>query len=263
MITHLDGIVLGPLNLSWSSLTLALGLLTWFGVARFPGAQRAALVTLVVARLWAALPGLDDARPLAEHLLDIVDVRRGSWAWAPGLGAGLVTLWFIQRRPTAGVIRAVALTVLAATVPLVLRPVPAATAATLPSTALPLLAAGAALTPPPLQALPRPGVVNFWATWCPPCRAELPLLASAMAQGEPIALVNVGESGADVQAFLRDHRLDVDSWLGGERFSVPLQVSGFPTTLAVNAAGRIVARHLGPLSGAQLQSLLALAKGAP
>lgn len=259
----LDGVGLGPLNLSWSSLTLALGLLTWFSLARFPGAQRAALTTLLVARLWAALPGLDGSRPLVEHLLDIVDVRRGTWAWGPGLGAGLLILWFIQRRPSAPVIRAVALTVVAAAVPLVLRPVPTATATTLPATGLPLLAAGATLSPLPLQALPRPGVVNFWATWCPPCRAELPLLASVMDQGEPIALVNVGEPRPVVEDFLHGQGLDVGSWLNGERFTAPLQVGGFPTTLAVNADGRIVARHLGPLSGAQLQALLALAKGAP
>lgn len=133
----LDGVGLGPLTLSWSSLTLALNLLTWFGLARFPGAQRAALTTLVVARLWAALPGLDGSRLLVEHLLDIVDVRRGTWAWGPGLAFGVLTLWFVQRRPTAPVIRAVALTVLAAAVPLALRPVPTVTAATLPTTGLP------------------------------------------------------------------------------------------------------------------------------
>lgn len=84
-----------------------------------------------------------------------------------------------------------------------------------------------------------------------------------MAQGEPIALVNMGESRPVVEDFLREQRLDVDSWLGGERLTRPLQVSGFPTTLAVNASGQIVARHLGLLSGAQLQALLTLAKGAP
>ncbi|MDV6376643.1 hypothetical protein [Deinococcus arenicola] len=56
----LDGLVLGPLNLSWQSLTLLLG--------------------------------LDGGRPLLENVLDIVDIRRGSWAWFPGLLAGLAAL---------------------------------------------------------------------------------------------------------------------------------------------------------------------------
>ncbi|MDV6376550.1 hypothetical protein [Deinococcus arenicola] len=67
----LDSLVLGPLNLSWQSLTLLLGLVTWLGLARFAQAERALLVTLLVARLWAAVPGLDGSRPLLENMLDI------------------------------------------------------------------------------------------------------------------------------------------------------------------------------------------------
>lgn len=73
----LDGVALGPLNVSWSALILMLGLLPWVTMARFPHAERAAGVPLLVARVWDALPGLDTSRPLLQNALDIVDVRRG------------------------------------------------------------------------------------------------------------------------------------------------------------------------------------------
>ena len=51
MTVGLDGVGLGPLNLSWQSLSLLLGLVTWFALARFAHAERALFITLLVARL--------------------------------------------------------------------------------------------------------------------------------------------------------------------------------------------------------------------
>ena len=99
-------------------------------------------------------------------------------------------------------------------------------------------------------------VINFWATWCGPCRAELPLLAQAQAQGENVVLINVGESAEQVQAFLQREGLAVNTYLGGEAITGGLQVGAFPTTLAVDMAENITDRHLGPLSAAQLGRLL-------
>ncbi|CAM3416400.1 Thioredoxin domain-containing protein [Deinococcus saxicola] len=256
----LDGIGLGPLNLSWQSLTLLLGVVTWLGLARFAHAERALFITLLVARLWAALPGLDGGRPLLENVLDIVDVRRGSWAWLPGLLAGLLALWWPQRRFPSGLPRALVVTLTVAALPGLLKPAPQGLQATLPATPLPRLIA---LQPQPPAPLPTGGIVNFWATWCGPCRSELPLLEAQQSQGANIQLVNVGESAQTVGAFLKANMLGVQTWLQGQELSGPLGVTGYPTTLAVSRTGRVVARHLGPLSGAQLRHLLELAKGAP
>lgn len=267
----LDGVGLGPLSLSWNSLTLALGLIVWFGVARFAHAERAALITLIVARVWAALPGLDAGRPVLQNLLDIVDVRRGEWAWGPGLVAGLLALWWPARTLPAGAPLALGVTLLAATLPHLLRPAAQGAQATLPGTPLPVLVAGQVRAP---SRLPSGSVVNFWATWCGPCRAELPLLAHEQGNGAAIELVNVGESAQSVSRFLSDTGLggapglddtglNVHTRMGGQAISGPLGITAFPTTLAVNPAGQIVARHLGPLSGAQLRGLLRQAKGLP
>ena len=256
----LDGLGLGPLNLSWQNLTLLLGVVTWLSLARFANAERALIVTLLAARLWAALPGLDGGRPPLENLLDIVDLRRGGWAWLPGLMAGLIALWWPQRRFSPPVIRALAITLLVAALPGLLQPAPQKLQVTLPTKPLPRLTLQALQPPAPL---PTGSVVNFWATWCGPCRSELPLLEARQRQGANIQLVNVGESDQTVKTFLKANALELQTWMEGQALSGPLGITGFPTTLAVSRTGRVVGRHLGPLSGAQLQSMLELARGAP
>ena len=263
MHVGLDGVGLGPLNLGWASLTLAVGLVTWFSLARFPRAEGAAIITLVVARLWAAIPGLATQRPVLDNLLDIVDIRRGNWAWIPGLAAGAAYLFFFVLKrniPARHVTSSLLITLLLAALPQLLKPAPQGAQVSLPQTPLPSFVQAKLKQPTPL---PHSSVVNFWATWCGPCRAELPLLARRMARGEPIALVNVGETPPTISSFLSSHDLAVNTWLRGEAIGAPLSITAFPTTLAVDAQGRIVARHLGPLSGAQLNQLLTLARGNP
>jgi len=238
---------------------LVLALLTWLSLAHVPGARVAAVAALVTARLWAQLPGWLNGfgQPVADQLLDVLDLRRGAWAWGPGIAAGLLVLWWPHRQLPQRLALPLFGTLLAGTLPLLLKPLPDVRA--FPNVSFSRLA-GTTVTGAPL---PRPAVVNLWATWCPPCRAEMPLLLGAVQAGEPVVLLNVGESASTVRAFLSDYPAVSSTWLGGETVTGPLRISGFPTTLAINAQGRIVARHLGPLSGAQLQHLLRQAQQTP
>lgn len=106
----------------------------------------------------------------------------------------------------------------------------------------------------------KPLVVNLWATWCPPCRREMPAL-EAMQRRRPdvgFVFVNQRESAATVQAFLAAQGLRMENvvidpagQLGARTGSV-----GFPTTLFYDAQGRLRFRHVGELSEATLREKL-------
>jgi cytochrome c biogenesis protein CcmG/thiol:disulfide interchange protein DsbE len=99
----------------------------------------------------------------------------------------------------------------------------------------------------------HPVVINFWASWCPPCRQELPALQSAYQrfrdQGVILLGVDVRESAEAVKNFAPQFGLtfplllDQDGALS-ERF----QVRGIPTTVLLDAEGIVRARHVGPLT---------------
>ncbi len=107
----------------------------------------------------------------------------------------------------------------------------------------------------------QPVVLNVWATWCPPCRREMSMLAEAEAANPGIAFVfvNTGESAGQVQGFLDRQGLFFNhALLDPGRLLVPrLNVIGFPTTFFFNREGALVARKTGELSRASLEDLLA------
>lgn len=101
-----------------------------------------------------------------------------------------------------------------------------------------------------------PLVVNVWATWCPPCRRELPLLADVASERRDVRFVFLasGEDAATVRAYLDASglrltavRVDVD-----RSATAALRVQGLPTTLFVAADGSIVERHAGEIGRAAL-----------
>jgi thiol-disulfide isomerase/thioredoxin len=115
----------------------------------------------------------------------------------------------------------------------------------------------------PLRLAPgdgRPTVVNLWATWCPPCRHELPVFVRAQRDWPGIRFVfaDQGENAQTVRAFLPRAGLpaeavvlDADSSLMQRYRSQAL-----PTTLFFDAEGRLLEAHLGPLSEATLERRL-------
>ena len=106
----------------------------------------------------------------------------------------------------------------------------------------------------------RPVVVNLWASWCGPCRQEMPTLAAAQQREDKVGIlfVNQGESQAAVRGYLsslgaplRDVLLDPGSHLGpavGSR--------GLPTTLFYDARGTLIDAHFGVLNAPALESRL-------
>jgi thiol-disulfide isomerase/thioredoxin len=117
----------------------------------------------------------------------------------------------------------------------------------------------------------KPTVVNLWATWCPPCLREMPVLQQAQAERGDVQFVflNQGESAGRVRDFLATRQLRLHNVLLDEAGEMG-RLTGhraLPTTLFYDAQGRLVATRIGELSHATLTERLAAispqAAGAP
>lgn len=113
----------------------------------------------------------------------------------------------------------------------------------------------------------KPMVVNLWASWCPPCRREMPVLAAAQMRepGMRFVFVNQGEDGTTAQHYLAAAGLTVDNVLLDPGGGVGREIgsAGLPTTLFYDAGGRLVDTQLGALSAASLASKLVQLRSAP
>ncbi|MFN3824134.1 MAG: DsbE family thiol:disulfide interchange protein [Pseudorhodobacter sp.] len=107
--------------------------------------------------------------------------------------------------------------------------------------------------------LREPGVklVNFWASWCAPCRAEHPLLEELAAGGIPIYGVNYKDDPAKALGFLEELG-DPFAAIGADsgRMALNWGVYGVPETYVIDGKGRIVLRFAGPITRAELERTL-------
>lgn len=102
----------------------------------------------------------------------------------------------------------------------------------------------------------KPMVVNLWASWCPPCRREMPMLAAAQQHENGVNFVfsNQGENRAAIQRYLSASQLDLTN-VTLDRHSELGRIAGsgmLPVTLFYDANGQLAATHLGELSEASL-----------
>ncbi len=104
----------------------------------------------------------------------------------------------------------------------------------------------------------RPVILNFWATWCGPCRAEIPALEAAWrgAAGEAVVVgVNVQEDEITVGRFARELGMTYPVVLdtAGEIARI-YRVQAFPTTYFIDARGVIAENYIGPMNAPLLLS---------
>lgn len=107
----------------------------------------------------------------------------------------------------------------------------------------------------------RPVILNFWATWCVPCRVEMPELQQALNdyedEGLAILALNQQESREAVEAFFEEFDLSLTSLLDSEgTVSRLYSIVVFPGTVFINADGQVTAIHRGVLVREQIDDYL-------
>ena len=222
------------------------------------------MVGVVVARLAFVLVWLPEYLAEPWSILRIGDGGFALWA---GIPAGLVFgAWRVRntpalRRPLAfGAAAGLASWALLGGALLMLQQA----AVKLPTTELGTLDGGSVQ----LSTMAgKPMVLNLWATWCPPCRREMPVLARAQVQRSDVNFVfaNQGESASEVRAYLGESQLQLDNVLLDPFSNVMREAGsrGLPTTLFFDAQGRLVDTHMGELTEAGLAVKLQRFEPAP
>ncbi|AIO35894.1 TlpA family protein disulfide reductase [Burkholderia pseudomultivorans] len=260
---------IGPFSIRVVAVAAA-ALLAWL-VARFmqrrpPDGQHKTAASLILDTL---LLGLIAARAgyvvrwwseYAAAPRSIVALGDGGFDWRIGLAAGLAFAgWRLRRLPA---LRRPALAGMLAG--LGAWGIAQGTLATLQHHAPPL----AALQLEALDATPvapqrfagKPVVLNLWASWCAPCRREMPILEQAGRDHPDLAVVmlNQGENAQTVRAFLEQQGLRFDHVLldPALRAMHAYGSRGLPTTLFFDAQGNLVESHMGELTAARLKDTL-------
>ena len=114
--------------------------------------------------------------------------------------------------------------------------------------------------PPTANDLLAPGtkLVNFWASWCGPCRVEHPNLVALAGAGVPILGVNYKDTANNGLSFLRElgnpyvmTGADPDG-----RIAIDWGVYGIPETFVVDGEGTVRLRHAGPITGRVLRETI-------
>ncbi len=259
---------IGPLALSLDQLMMIFAFgVTWATAAflsrRDELALGARLFDLMLLALFAARLGfvIRYFPEYSDNWLGMLDIRDGGFSPLAGIvGATLGAAVLALRHPGARAQLAlslgtgVAVWALLSTAAGVMREQGAVLAET-PVRTL----AGEPVRPAAIRP-EQPRVINLWASWCPPCVDEMPVLEKAAERypGVSFVFVNQGEKRARVRGFLEQHGLALPNVLLDPDSNMGRRAGGqaLPTTLFYDASGQLIDTHVGALSRASLRSAL-------
>ena len=252
----MSAVTIGPFAFSAERLSVLLGLLAFMLVAgvlagrvdkRFgPWTTVVVLAALAAARLGHVVEYWES---FAAEPLRAFAIWQGGVSWPWAIGPFVLATVLMLRRP-----RLIGLSLAAfASAALVWTTTHQLTANTPPTPLPPIQAEHIDGRVIDLTAKDgRPIVMNVWATWCPPCRREMPLLAAA-ARANPdvrFVFVNQGESLERVRGYLERERLRIDDIVFDSAMAVPrhYETAGVPVTLFISPEGTLRDAHMGEIS---------------
>ncbi|HDZ74933.1 MAG TPA: TlpA family protein disulfide reductase [Aurantimonas coralicida] len=260
----MTAISLGPLVFAGDRLAAILAIVAFLGIAAIvagridPRIGNWSLVVVVVgfvaARLGHVAANWDS---FAEAPLRIFAVQEGGFSWIAAIAAAaLYTLyacrgaklraWSFGTLAIAFVIWNTAWQLTATT-----------SAVAAPMTAFATLDGGEARLS---DFEGKPVVLNLWASWCPPCRREMPMMAQmAKERGDAFfVFANQGEGADTVRRYLEQTGVEIDNVLldQANSFARHYSVAGYPATLFLDKTGTLQTMHFGEISREILASTL-------
>jgi len=260
----MDAITLGPLMLPFSRLPGIVALIVLLLVSelldkKYPGLARWGWMTAVIGALGGrlAFAATTPSAYTSEPWTLVYFWQPGYSWWGALLAAGMFSLVYWRKQPQLRLAGGglLAATSLVGLLTLALLPQPGS-GDQLPSLTLQNLN-GEEVQLSHYQG--QPLVVNLWATWCPPCRREMPMLESYEDDGRvQVVLINQGESLLAVTDFLDSEELHFAALLmdPSQKAMNEYNAPGLPATLFYSAEGQLVDRHFGELSRGQIEQFI-------
>jgi thiol-disulfide isomerase/thioredoxin len=206
----------------------------------------ALIVGLTAARLGHVI---ENASSFAAEPWRILAVWQGgfSWPWAAGSVAAVSVALVRTRRTAMGAVVSLALALFAWNV--VWQLTNATPSTPMPDVALENIRGGDTSL---MAFTGKPVVVNLWASWCPPCRREMPMMAEMAAARDDVTFlfVNQGERRTTIENYLNNEKLTLSNVLLDARMDVPRHYAtpGLPVTLFIGADGKLRSIHVGEIS---------------
>jgi|TARA_R110001583_G_scaffold195538_1_gene375664 thiol-disulfide isomerase/thioredoxin/uncharacterized membrane protein YeaQ/YmgE (transglycosylase-associated protein family) len=262
-------LAIGPLGLSVGQLLLLLSIVVALIVGGLIGRRRKVSVgdgifnAVLLGVIGARLVFIVQYGQSYDTFWSWLDIRDRGFEPLAGLVVALVYLvWRLWRQPRER--RPLGIAVISGTLTWSLTAgilaLMVSQGASIPPTPLTTLEQDEVTLPTVLSEADRPMVVNLWASWCPPCRREMPIFEQAQQERNDVTFVfvNQGENLSTVNAFLQQESLTLDNVYLDRNNALGHEVGAMamPTTLYYNTDGELIDTHFGELSRATLDRSL-------